>query len=53
MLEMCDSHNLVNGKDFSGRSPIHLSAAAGQYYVLVELTAVPFANTEALDNDGR
>lgn len=53
MLEMCDSHNLVNGKDFSGRSPIHLSAAAGQYYVLVELTAVPFANIEALDNDGR
>ncbi|XP_022796987.1 caskin-1-like isoform X2 [Stylophora pistillata] len=53
MLEMCEGHNLVNGKDFSGRSPIHLSAAAGQYCVLVELTAVPFANIVALDNDGR
>lgn len=53
MLEMCDSHNLVNGKDFSGRTPIHLAAAAGQYFVLVELTAVAFANAQALDSDGR
>lgn len=53
MLEISDSHNLVNGKDFSGRTPIHLAAAAGQYSVLVELTAVAFANIEALDNDGR
>ena len=53
MLEICDSHNLVNGKDFSGRTPIHLAAAAGQYHVLVELTAVPFANNEALDSEGR
>ncbi|XP_078357629.1 uncharacterized protein LOC144642530 isoform X2 [Oculina patagonica] len=53
MLEICDSHNLVNGKDFSGRTPIHLAAAAGQYAVLVELTAVAFANIESLDNDGR
>lgn len=53
MLEICDSHNLVNGKDYSGRTPIHLTAAAGQYAVLVELTAVAFANIESLDNDGR
>lgn len=53
MLEVSDSHNLVNGKDFSGRTPIHLAAAAGQYYVLVELSTVPFANIEAVDNEGR
>lgn len=53
MLEISDSHNLVNGKDFSGRTPIHLAAAAGQYSVLVELTSVAFVNIEALDNDGR
>ena len=53
MLEISDSHNLVNGKDFSGRTPIHLAAAAGQYSVLVELTLVAFVNIEALDNDGR
>ena len=53
MLEISDSHNLVNGKDFSGRTPVHLAAAAGQYSVLVELTSVAFVNIEALDNDGR
>lgn len=53
MLDVSDSHNLINGKDFSGRTPIHLAAAAGQYHVLVELTAVPFANCEAVDNEGR
>ena len=53
MLEISDSHNLVNGKDFSGRTPIHLAAAAGQYSVLVELSSVAFANIKALDNDGR
>lgn len=53
MLDVSDSHNLINGKDFSGKTPIHLAAAAGQYHVLVELTAVPFANCEAVDNEGR
>ena len=53
MLEVSDSHNLVNGKDFSGRTPIHLAAAAGQYSVLVEFTSVAFVNIEALDNNGR
>ena len=53
MLEVSNSHNLVNGKDFSGRTPIHLAAAAGQYHVLVELTAVLFANNEAVDSEGR
>ena len=53
MLEVPDCHNLVNGKDFSGRTPIHLAAAAGQYHVLIRLTAVPYANIEPLDNEGR
>ena len=53
MLEVLDCHNLVNGKDFSGRTPIHLAAAAGQYHVLIRLTAVPYANIEPLDNEGR
>lgn len=53
MLEASNSYNLVNGKDFSGRTPIHLAAAAGQFNTLVELIAVPHANSEAEDNEGR
>ena len=53
MLEASNSYNLVNGKDFSGRTPIHLAAAAGQFHTLVELISVPHANSEAEDNEGR
>ena len=53
MLQAPNSYNLVNGKDFTGRTPIHLAAAAGQFAVLVELTKVTFAKHEARDNDGR
>ena len=53
MISLPDSHMLVNGKDYSGKTPIHLAAAAGSYQVLVELTKVDFANIKATDNENR
>ena len=53
MLHSADSHTLVNGKDYSSRTPIHLAADAGSFEVLMNLATVDFAKIDATDNENR
>ena len=53
LLSSKGSQHLINGKDFSGKSPLHLAAAAGHRKVLERLSSEDHVQVDLRDNDSR
>lgn len=53
ILNTVSGQHLLNGKDFSGKTPIHFAAAAGHVDALQELITEKFANIDLGDAEDR
>jgi ankyrin repeat protein len=53
ILNTLTGQHLLNGKDFSGKTPLHFAAAAGHLDALQELISEKFANIGLGDGEDR